>query len=170
MKRGRARDFGFPRWGGYGRDSEAVHVRLCDRVGCDEPGDYPAPKSPGGQERWYFCQTHAAEYNRSWNFFEGMNAQEAHAYAQSEQEFAKGFRQSDAFSWGGSEDADGLTRNERQAFETLELDTTASGEEIKAQFRSLAKRFHPDRNPGDRRAAQRFHEIRNAYEVLRART
>ena len=46
-------------------------VRLCDRHGCTEPGDRPAPKSPNSPERWYFCEAHAAEYNRNWNYFEG---------------------------------------------------------------------------------------------------
>lgn len=169
MPRGRSNDFGFPRWGGYGRGSEAVHVRLCDRVGCDEPGEYPAPKSPKGNERWYFCQAHAAEYNRAWNFFEGMTKADADAFARNEQEYAGGFRQSGAFN-SDAEDSDGLTRSERQALATLELESTATGADIKARFRSMAKRYHPDRNPGDRDAAQRFHEIRAAYEVLRPKT
>jgi len=170
MTQRRTSDFGFPRWGGYGRDSEAVHVRLCDRAGCNEPGDRPAPKAPNSRERWYFCQQHAAEYNRGWNFFTAMSEEEADAFASGERRYANGFRQAGAFAWGGGADADGLTRSERDAFAVLELDISASGSQIKAQFRQLAKRYHPDRNPGDRAAARRFHEIRTAYEVLRSRS
>ena len=47
--------------------------------GCDQPGDRPAPKSPNSPERWYFCEAHAAEYNRNWNYFEGLSAEEAAA-------------------------------------------------------------------------------------------
>src|SRR3546814_10407958 len=46
----RSTDWGFPRWRGYGSEREAVRVRLCDRHGCEEPGDRPAPKSPNRSE------------------------------------------------------------------------------------------------------------------------
>jgi molecular chaperone DnaJ len=42
----------------------------------------------------------------------------------------------------------------------------ASLEEIKKKFRELAKRYHPDRNPGDKKAEQKFKEISEAYDVL----
>ena len=64
---------------------EAEAVRLCDRHGCDEPGDRPAPKSPNSPERWYFCVAHAAEYNRNWNYFEGLSAEDAAAREADEQ-------------------------------------------------------------------------------------
>ena len=64
MSRARRSDsWGFPRWGGYGGARDTVQVRLCDRVGCTEPGTCPAPKSPNSPDRWMFCQAHAAEYN-----------------------------------------------------------------------------------------------------------
>ena len=73
----RSNDWGFPRWRGYGSSREATTVRLCDRHGCEEPGDCPAPKSPNSPERWYFCQKHAAEYNSKWDYFEGLEKAEA---------------------------------------------------------------------------------------------
>ena len=76
-KPGRSNDWGFPRWRSYGSSREAESVRLCDRHGCSEPGDRPAPKSPNSRDRWYFCETHAAEYNRRWNYFEGLSTDEA---------------------------------------------------------------------------------------------
>ena len=69
----RSNDWGFPRWRGYGSAREATTVRLCDRHGCEEPGDCPAPKSPNSPDRWYFCQAHAAEYNKGWDYFEGLD-------------------------------------------------------------------------------------------------
>ena len=50
---------------------------------------------------------------------------------------------------------------------TLEIESNASDEEIKKAFRRLAKRFHPDKNPGsEKRAEQKFKRIMAAYEVL----
>ena len=68
----RTDDWGFPRWRPYGSGNAAVEVRLCDRHGCDKPGDRPAPKAPNRPERWYFCEAHAAEYNAGWDYFAGL--------------------------------------------------------------------------------------------------
>src|SRR5262245_44405807 len=48
----------------------------------------------------------------------------------------------------------------------LEVGRTASENDIKKAFRKLARRFHPDINPGDRSAEERFKRISEAYEVL----
>jgi curved DNA-binding protein len=48
----------------------------------------------------------------------------------------------------------------------LGVSKTASGEEIKKAFRKLAVKYHPDRNPGDKQAEERFKEISEAYEIL----
>lgn len=58
-------------------------------------------------------------------------------------------------------------REETDYYELLEVDKNASGEEIKKSFRRLAMKYHPDRNPGDKVAEQKFKEINEAYEVLK---
>lgn len=50
----------------------------------------------------------------------------------------------------------------------LGVESTASMEEIRAAYRSLAQRFHPDHNPNDMAAAQRMQEINEAFAVLTA--
>src|SRR4030095_12635280 len=98
----RSDDWGFPRWRPYGaKGRDAARVRLCDRVDCDLPGDRPAPKSPNSRERWYFCEAHAAEYNRNWNYFEGLDAEQAAAREAEEQAGASAYRQSAHYQWGG---------------------------------------------------------------------
>lgn len=52
-------------------------------------------------------------------------------------------------------------------YETLGVGRSASGAEIKSSFRRLAMKHHPDRNPGDKAAEQRFKELNEAYEVLK---
>ncbi len=56
---------------------------------------------------------------------------------------------------------------EKDYYELLEVSKNASGEEIKHAFRKLAMKYHPDRNPGDKEAEQRFKEINEAYEILK---
>lgn len=51
-------------------------------------------------------------------------------------------------------------------YEVLGLERDASVDDVKAAFRRLAQKYHPDRNPGDDSAQQRFKEINSAYQVL----
>ena len=51
-------------------------------------------------------------------------------------------------------------------YRTLGVEKKASGSEIKRAYRDLAKKHHPDRNPGDKKAEEKFKEINEAYQVL----
>jgi molecular chaperone DnaJ len=55
---------------------------------------------------------------------------------------------------------------QRDYYEILEVTRTASGDEIKRSYRKLAVRYHPDKNPGDHTAEEKFKELGTAYEVL----
>ena len=54
----------------------------------------------------------------------------------------------------------------RDYYETLGVPRSASQDEIKRAFRKLARKHHPDVNPGDKLAEDRFKEINEANEVL----
>lgn len=162
----RSNDWGFPRWRGYGASSEATTVRLCDRHGCEERGDCPAPKSPNNPDRWYFCEKHAAEYNRGWNYFEGLDKEEAKARARSEQSANEGYAQSAHYGWGGPGDGS-RSADEMRALEVLGLEADADFDAVKKAWRTRAKEVHPDVRPGDEAAAEAFQALQLAYEVLR---
>ena len=51
-------------------------------------------------------------------------------------------------------------------YQVLGLPRGADQQQVKAAFRSLARRFHPDVNAGDETAVQRFKEVNSAYETL----
>jgi hypothetical protein len=159
-------DWGFPRWRGYSGTREAARVRLCDRHGCEDPGNCPAPKSPNSRERWMFCQKHAAEYNAGWDYFEGLSKEEADARAADEQRDNSGYRESAHYGWAASGDGS-RSRDELRALEVLGLEVDADFEAIKKAWRARAKEVHPDVKPGDAEAAKAFQAFSLAYEVLR---
>lgn len=55
----------------------------------------------------------------------------------------------------------------RDYYEVLEVSKSATAEEIKKAYRKKALRYHPDKNPGDKEAENKFKEAAEAYEVLR---
>src|SRR5437660_6585628 len=54
----------------------------------------------------------------------------------------------------------------RDYYEVLNIERTATEEDIKKSYRKLAVKFHPDKNPGDKTAEEKFKEIGEAYEAL----
>ena len=56
--------------------------------------------------------------------------------------------------------------DKRDYYEVLGVSKTATDAEIKKAFRVLAKKYHPDMNPGDKEAEAKFKEAQEAYAVL----
>jgi hypothetical protein len=182
-------------------DAEAVArdagEQPCDHVGCERAGIHRAPK---GRERageyWHFCLSHAADYNRRWNYFSGMSEAEFSDYLAREEtghrptwtfrngrldRFSaamRGFRAGragDPFGiFGGQPHAAPeqtrrrLTRLQSLALEAMSLDESAGAVEIRTRYAELVKRWHPDSNGGDRGAEANLQRVLHAYQTLKA--
>jgi hypothetical protein len=171
--------------------------RTCDHPGCRATATSRAPKSRDLlDEHYWFCQPHAAEYNRSWNFFAGMTDEQISA--RQTEDYTSGGRPTWQFkagrgnreaaaaaSRGFFRDAFGifgrqqqtseaekaaldkrLGRLERNALSDLDLDATADGTKIRHRYAELLKRFHPDANGGDRSTEHKLQRVIKAYRTL----
>jgi len=61
-----------------------------------------------------------------------------------------------------------LTKMQRTSLETLDLEASATLQDVKARFKELVKRYHPDANGGDRGAEERLRQVIKAYGQLRS--
>lgn len=161
---------------------------------CNEPGKHRAPKSrysPIAKDYYFFCQSHAAEYNKQWNYFEGMSEMEIEMYwsdldtdhrptwdrgdpkkfttAGLYDSFTSKF--GDVFGGKGAsvdEMAAQIPAPSREvslALQAMQLRWPVTKDEVKKQFKLLVKQYHPDVNKDDR-AEDRFKRITEAYAII----
>lgn len=172
-----------------------VHPR-CEWRGCERAGLHRAPKGRGREGEYHrFCLEHVRDYNRGYNYFEGMSDEAVVAYQKSavtghrptwrwsvntwahEQHrdhgevCTDGF--ADPFALFGEDGTAAARRRpirnaERRALATLGLDETAEAAEIKSRYKRLVKRHHPDANGGRGGSEQKLRDIIQAYTYLRS--
>lgn len=177
--------------------AKAKGSRVCDHKGCDLAGEHRAPKHGAQNEFHYFCARHASEYNKSWNFFDGMTEAEAAAFMHQAnyghrptwrfgQGPVGGKKAADAqrpHGWRGAEfmpggetpeaakarkKVKGRTRLQVRALEELDLAENATATEIRERYSEYVKRFHPDANGGDRSSEHKLARVIRAFKTLKA--
>ena len=169
-----------------------VQVRLCDWPGCDDEGEHRAPKSRDRLKEYYwFCMDHAREYNASWNYYSGMTEDEVEADRRRDTVWDRPTWRMGGMKIRGQPTVDdlddpmGLFDDEREeaakhrasakhrglspeeeAMAVLDLRPPLEPTSVKARYKELVKRHHPDLNGGDKQAEERFKKINEAYRTV----
>ncbi len=169
----------------------------CGHPTCTEVGEFRAPNPYGkaaspngpGDYQW-LCLEHVREFNARYNFFSGMNREEIEAaqmpasgWASETRAFAQGGVDSppkwtdfhdplDAisarFREGVSRQASRLPAEELRALKALGLDEQADRRDIRARYSELVRKYHPDKNGGDRSFEKKLQGVVEAYQLLRS--
>ena len=166
----------------------------CAVPGCDAAGEFKAPLQPAnfdGPGAWRFlCLDHVREHNAKYNFFEGMSPDEI---SDAQSPLAGWERPSRKFAAGAdpapkwSDFVDPLdaisgrfgrirertdqpprfSKPERQALSVLGLGEDVDRHALRQTYSALVRRYHPDKNGGDRSHEARLTAVIEAYQLLR---
>lgn len=150
--------------------------------GCEAEAAYRAPMSRDRLNEYYwFCLEHVRAYNAAWDYFKGMNASQIEAELKRDVTWQRpswplglGGKIYDPLGLLGGEGPRREAKSERvwtresEALAVLELPAQATFDEVKARYKSLVKRLHPDANGGDKSAEERLKIVNQAYSTLKA--
>lgn len=153
-----------------------------------------APKSRQQLNEYYwFCLDHVREYNKSWDFYAGMNQTEIEKQVRQDivghrptwplgrwgAHKARAFK-ADFFPDDVAETLNGekarahrqektkASTAEEQALAVLNLTGPVSFDEVKLRYKTLVKKLHPDANGGDKSAEEQLKLVNQAYSTLKA--
>ena len=169
-------------------------IYICDKNDCSEKGLYKAPISRLKlNEYYFFCLKHVKEYNKSWDFYKGLNVDQIELSMRKDTVWdrpswplngnpnaivgqIKDFLNNDYSLFEKDKDLqdflknklidEELTKEESNSLNILELTLPVSIDEIKKKYKKLVKIFHPDVNDNNKEAEKKFKEISEAYKIL----
>ncbi len=165
----------------------------CAVPGCSEPGEFKAPVEPAnfnGPGSWRFlCLDHVREHNSSYNYFSGMSPDEISAAQSPYGHWEPAVRAFSAtpgtgpawsdfvdpldaiaarFRFSRTQAPSRFSQPERRALSVLGLPEDADRNALRSRYSKLVRRYHPDKNGGDRSHESRLREVIEAYQALKA--
>lgn len=165
------------------QNEHAAHC--CDHPGCQEKGEYRAPKDRSLKDYYWFCLKHVQEYNAKWNYYDGIDSEEEERREQKRRRFRFGAKVKYNFGFdinGNFEFFDDyspdysiinearFSKDERACLEIMELDINeVTVESLKKQYKKMVKKYHPDVNPDNKEAEEKFKILSTAYKSLLAK-
>jgi len=157
--------------------------------GCDQLGEYRAPKNRSHlREYHWFCLAHVREYNAGWDYYKGLSADQIEQLMRADSSWQRptwplgrlGQSRMDeaveaelhAFAFGRhahTPPAPSTPPELREALGVLGLIWPVTFAAVKAKYKELAKRHHPDANNGDKSSEEMLKSINLAYATLRGK-
>lgn len=183
------------------KTESAPQTCACAVPGCKHDGQFRAPRDRALSEYMWLCLDHVREYNKRWNFYEGMSADEVEDEIRRDTCWQRpswqlgtlgarrpagqkphmnddfGFFRDDEAEvrrrraeWGREQAMRRKARDsaEDKALRMMDLDLPLTKESLKARYKELVKKHHPDVNQGDPAAEERLKDINEAYKTLLA--
>ena len=162
---------------------------ICDWENCDQTGSYKAPLEKDNSRKFrLLCLEHIKLFNKKWNYFSDMSDQQIEYFIKSDSTWhkaTKSFGSSENFFnilWNNAlEDKLNIFKSpgfkeysktqlsslDRDALDVMELKYDSKFEVIQKQFKTLVKKFHPDKNQGSRKFEDKLKKITLAYSQLK---
>ena len=162
---------------------------ICDWDDCNEQGSYKAPVERDNSRKYrLLCLKHIKIFNKKWNYFANMSDQEIEFFVKSDltwHKSTKSFGSSENFFnilWNNAlEDKLNIfktsgfkefkktkfTETDRDALDLMDLKYDTKWEEIQKKFKSLVKKYHPDKNLGSTKFEDKLKKITLAYSQLK---
>ena len=162
---------------------------ICEWDSCKESGKFKAPleKDNSKNYRW-LCAEHIKLFNKNWNYFDGMNQDEIENFLKSDLTWhrpAQKFGAPDNFFnilWNNAlsdkfnifnKDESFIINNkklcekDKDAFRIMDLEFSADWNTIQKKFKTLVKKFHPDKHSGNKQFENKLKKITLAYSHLK---
>ena len=163
---------------------------ICDWNNCSKEGLYKAPIEKDNSKKFrMLCLYHVKEFNKNWNYFDGMDDSQICEFIKSDMTWHKptqSFGSSDNFFkilWNNTlkdeinkskikNQFDNMRQfkfdhNDVKAFSILGLSVGMRWEKVQEKFKKLVKKFHPDMNAGNKKYEDRLKVITLAYTQLK---
>ncbi len=163
-------------------------IKICGIT--SKEGSYKAPVEKDNSKKYrMLCLNHIKEFNKNWNYFEGMNDDQIYEFLKSDMIWHKptqSFSSSDNFFkilWNNALKDDlnkykmngqfdhmeqfKFNNNDIKAFSILGVSIGIKWEKIQEKFKKLVKKFHPDMNLGNKKFEDKLKVITLAYTQLK---
>ena len=163
---------------------------ICEWENCKENGKFKAPleRDNSKNHRW-LCEEHIKLFNKNWNYFDGMSQQEIESFLKSDLTWHRPTQKfgspdnffsilwnnalSDKFNIFKEEKifnnlkSSKLSEKDKDAFKIMGLEFNADWPAIQKKFKTLVKKFHPDRNSGSKEFEDKLKKVTLAYSHLK---
>ncbi len=163
---------------------------ICEWRKCKEIGEFKAPIEKDNIRNFkWLCEKHIKLFNKKWNYFDGMSQNEIENFLKSDltwhrptQKFASGdnffnilwnnalndkfkiFKEEDHISINNNRK---LCEKDKDAFRIMGLEFAADWRTVQKKFKTLVKKFHPDKHSGSKKYEDKLKKITLAYSHLK---